>query len=518
MGGVAGAVLLARSLLGRHVLAGNDVAVGGNIGGSQIVNGISPERLALIIAAVDAAATNPSRKLDSERQAELEKLGQQLGTNAAQLLAFCTILAKAAVKPEQMGVKLLEITQRQKETQAQVVVTPDDDPAVAKFKTEAKKALDRGDLDRADALLAEVQKAQDKAADPYTLEAAATRAQRAGIALTRLHYGEAASLFAAAAERVPSDHEMEQLGYLESQAEALYQQGDKFEDNETLEEAIELYRRNARQRHRERAPLDWALTQTNLGNALERLGERSSGTAWLQEAVTSYRTALEELTREQVPLDWALTQTNLGNALEQLGERQGGTVRLVEAVAAFHAALEELTRERMPLDWALTQNSLGNALRRLGERENGTARLEEAVTAYRAALEERTRERVPLDWALTQTNLGNALERLGERQGGTARLEEAVTTYRAALEERTRERVPLDWAYSQHALANALAVLAVLQKDSVRMEQAITCLHGALEVYQQTKDTYWLPVTHQRLSEMEVTLTELKVSDVPSPH
>jgi tetratricopeptide (TPR) repeat protein len=88
-----------------------------------------------------------------------------------------------------------------------------------------------------------------------------------------------------------------------------------------------------------------------------------------------------------VPLDWAMTQNNLGNAL---GERESGTARLEEAVAAYRAALEEWKREYMPLDWAMTQNNLGNALWALGERESGTARLEEAVAAFRAVLEEMT--------------------------------------------------------------------------------------------------------------------------------
>ena len=53
----------------------------------------------------------------------------------------------------------------------------------------AKEALERGDLDRADALLKEVEQAQTAAADRPALELAATKAQRAGIALTRLRTG-----------------------------------------------------------------------------------------------------------------------------------------------------------------------------------------------------------------------------------------------------------------------------------------------------------------------------------------
>ena len=279
--------------------------------------------------------------------------------------------------------------------------------------------------------------------------------------------------------------------------------GERESGTDRLEEAVSAYRAALEERTRERVPLDWAKTQTNLGAALATLGERESGTARLEQAVAAYRAALEERTRERVPLDWAKTQINLGNALLTLGERESGTARLEQAVAAYRAALEERTRERVPLDWAMTQNNLGTALQTLGERESGTARLEQAVAAYRAALEERTRERVPLDWATTQNNLGTrapgprrtrerhgaagagggglprgaggvdpragaarlgedpenlgtALQALGERESGTARLEEAVAAYRAALEERTRERVPLDWAKTQINLGNAL--------------------------------------------------------------
>jgi hypothetical protein len=51
------------------------------------------------------------------------------------------------------------------------------------------------------------------------------------------------------------------------------------------------------------------------------------------------REALEERTRERVPLDWAMTQNNLGNALLTLGERESGTGKLMEAVAAYREAL-----------------------------------------------------------------------------------------------------------------------------------------------------------------------------------
>ena len=90
--------------------------------------------------------------------------------------------------------------------------------------------------------------------------------------------------------------------------------------------------------------------------------------------MSAYVEALKEYTRERMPLNWAMTQNDLGNALRTLGERESGTERLEQAVSAYVEALKERTRERVPLDWAMTQNNLGNALRTLGERESGTER------------------------------------------------------------------------------------------------------------------------------------------------
>jgi hypothetical protein len=68
--------------------------------------------------------------------------------------------------------------------------------------------------------------------------------------------------------------------------------------------------------------------------------ERESGTAHLEEAVAAYRLALQERTRERVPLQWATTQTNLGTAFLRLGERTHDRAKLEEARKAVNAAFE----------------------------------------------------------------------------------------------------------------------------------------------------------------------------------
>ena len=340
------------------------------------------------------------------------------------------------------------------------------------------------------------------------LERAATAAQRAGIALTQLRYREAAEHFAAAARWVPPGDEDQALVYLEQEADALYRQGEEFGDNDALVDAIGRYRALLDRRTRERVPLQWAKTQSNLGLALRTLGERETGTQRLQEAVEAHRAALQEQTRERVPLQWAKTQNKLGLALRTLGERETSTQSLQEAVNAFRAALQERTRERVPLDWAMTQSNLGNALRALGERESGTARLQEAVEAFRAALQERARERVPLQWAMTQSHLGLALRTLGERETGTQRLQEAVNAFRAALQEQTRERVPLRWATTQNKLGAVLTTLGQRESGTARLQEAVAAHEGALDVFAAAQAAYYVSGARENLERAQVMLAQ----------
>ena len=108
-------------------------------------------------------------------------------------------------------------------------------------------------------------------------------------------------------------------------------------------------------------------------DSLQEFGNRAGRNEALLASIELYKLALRTADRDRVPLDWATTQTNLGNALLMLGERESGTGRLEEAVAAFRAALEERTRDRVPLDWAASTGNQGIALmllaKRLGRRK-----------------------------------------------------------------------------------------------------------------------------------------------------
>jgi tetratricopeptide (TPR) repeat protein len=390
------------------------VAIVGNVSSSTINIGVPAEQLAALV--------RQAGDLSETQKKLITKLEGELDLNRRQIHAALDILGEANVPSERLAAKLVEFAERFKVLQATASAQPGDGPAIAAVKGDVQKAIDAGELAKADALLADVETEQRRARNRLAVNEADTSARRGAIALARLRYGEAAMHFANAAAVLPqgSADEHKRISYLESEANALFQQGDEFGDNGALLSAIERYRRLIALTPHEGEPLNWAKTQNNLGHVLWRLGERERGTAKLEEAVAAYREALKEWTRERVPLNWARTQNNLGVALQTLGGRENNTAKLEEAVAAYREALKEWTRERVPLDWARTQNNLGVALEDLGKRENDTSKLEEAITAYREALKERTRERVPLNWARTQNNLGVRLQVLGGREYNTA--------------------------------------------------------------------------------------------------
>ncbi|MFT7253921.1 MAG: tetratricopeptide (TPR) repeat protein [Paracoccaceae bacterium] len=293
--------------------------------------------------------------------------------------------------------------------------------------------------------------------------------------------------------------------------------GERETGTDRLEQAIAAYTEALKEFTHDRAPLDWAVTQNNLGNALQTLGEREAGTDRLEQAVTAYTEALKERTRDRDPLDWALTQSNLGTALQSLGEREAGTDRLERAVAAYTDALKERTRDRVPLDWAMTQNNLGTALQTLGAREAGTERLMQAVAAYTDALKEYTRDSDPLNWAMTQNNLGNALQTLGEREAGTGRLERAIAAFADALKEYTRDRAPLDWAMTQNNLGAALQTLGAREAGTDRLKQAIAAYTEALKERTRDRDPLGWAATMFNIALTHLALTAKNNFPDPRP-
>ena len=79
----------------------------------------------------------------------------------------------------------------------------------------------------------------------------------------------------------------------------------------------------------------------------------------LAKAIRAYEEALKIKTLEKYPIDYAMTQNNLGNAYGTFSEVRDREENLTKAVRAYEEALKIRTIEKYPLDYARTQNNLG---------------------------------------------------------------------------------------------------------------------------------------------------------------
>jgi hypothetical protein len=169
------------------------------------------------------AIIQQSKDLSDAEKKIIDGLERDLELNKRQVQAALAILGEVNVPPERLEAKLIEIAQHFKAMREQIASTqPGDDAQIVAFKADAQKAIDTGDLSKADSLLAKIE-TQTQALDRLAINAA----ERGGIALTRLKYGEAAKHFANAAALFPpgSGNEEKRIEYLEKEADALYRQG-----------------------------------------------------------------------------------------------------------------------------------------------------------------------------------------------------------------------------------------------------------------------------------------------------
>ena len=238
--------------LGDRVEATCSAATGGDITGStvSIVCGVPPGQLEALVR----DRTKPLEDLAQSQKDLLGHLRDQLDLNQAQLQAALKAAGEAEVPPGQLADRLVEIAARYRELLHQVEAGTGDGPEAARLRAAARDALGRGDLESADSLLGQLNDVRDADVERAALEAAAVAARRAGVALTRLRYLEAAGDFTAAAERVPPGHDGQRLAYLDDAADALYRQGVEQGDNQALVLAAERYRDLQRELPRERDP------------------------------------------------------------------------------------------------------------------------------------------------------------------------------------------------------------------------------------------------------------------------
>jgi tetratricopeptide (TPR) repeat protein len=120
-------------------------------------------------------------------------------------------------------------------------------------------------------------------------------------------------------------------------------------------------------------PTEWEVTTNNLGIVLYQLGMSTKGDDGIKillKAIAKLREVLEVRTKTKTKneTEWAITGSNLGNALFQLGSRLDGeeSVKLLnEAVILYHDIITVRTKEKDPKRWAVIQKNLKEAERLL---------------------------------------------------------------------------------------------------------------------------------------------------------
>jgi tetratricopeptide (TPR) repeat protein len=133
----------------------------------------------------------------------------------------------------------------------------------------------------------------------------------------------------------------------------------------------------------------------------------------VEQAIECYRAALEIRKKDEYPVDYAMTQNNLGTAYADLPaatpEERAKNIRAV--IDCFRAVLEIYKEDEYPVQYAMTQNNLGAAYTDLpaATPEERTKNIRAAIECFRAALEISRKDEYPQDYCQTAANLGLAL-------------------------------------------------------------------------------------------------------------
>lgn len=217
------------------------------------------------------------------------------------------------------------------------------------------------------------------------------------------------------------------------------------------------------------------------GNACGIAGTASGGTQWYRLAVKAYRLALQTLTRHAAPIEWAVTQRQMGNILVAIGERDKDKDSLEAAVEALENALQVFTLDRFPHDHVSTGCMLGQALIKLERRSGEPRHLKQGVKALRDVLEHLEEGSAP--WAEAKHNLGRALQILGARGKDESLFNEAVNACEAALNARLKTKAPLPIATSRNNLGSALFMYAKLAQSPKKAAAAAEQFTKALKTY-----------------------------------
>ncbi len=204
---------------GSRPSATEGVAIGGSVSDSQIINTVNqvdPAVLAAItkIFADQMAAGGEARANADARAADL---AGRLGFTTAAVTEFFKTLGERNVSDENVPARLIEIATQFARARVELGPLDPSDPHAADLARQVKRALEAGELTKAETLLEQakdseraalrearqlIQKAE-QAVDRHALNLAKMESSQGDIALTQLRYVDAAKHYEAAAAEAP---------------------------------------------------------------------------------------------------------------------------------------------------------------------------------------------------------------------------------------------------------------------------------------------------------------------------
>ena len=157
---------------------------------------------------------------------------------------------------------------------------------------------------------------------------------------------------------------------------------------------------------------------TGLPDALVRLGNRASDIGeihldraqYMKNAIGAYQQALKVYTFERFPMDYGMTQNNLGNAYSTLAEVESKSENCKLAIKAYEEALKVRTLDRFPMDYGMTRNNLGTAYWTLAEVEDKRENCKRGKKAYEQALKVYTEKDFPEVYKIVRRNLAGLVD------------------------------------------------------------------------------------------------------------
>ena len=233
-------------------------------------------------------------------------------------------------------------------------------------------------------------------------------------------------------------------------------------------------------------PLEYAAILNNMGKAYcglaEAEGKKEDKIKYFVKAINVYNDALNYRTIRSFPVDYAMTQNNLGTVYSMLAVLEYRSENCRKAIAAHGEALNVYSPGNLPFQYANTQVKLGNAYVTLAVAEEKAKNCYQAIKAYQEALEFYEREHYTIEYALTCNSMGDAYITLSEMEEKFENLKKAVWAYEEALKN-TRVQLPMDYGFTWHKLGNAYSMIAELEDKAENLKKACQAYEEALKFY-----------------------------------